>query len=151
MARMQKPTKLEDVDVRGYDAIFVPGGLAPMVDMPEHPQLKQVVKETWERGAVVGAAATVRFRCSTSVEQRNLPSRRQKYLVLHERRGERYAEKDVPFELETALTKQGAIFHKTKPWGAFSIQDGKLVTGQNPASAQGVAEKIIKLLENQTT
>jgi putative intracellular protease/amidase len=53
----------------------------------------------------------------------------------------------VPFELETALTKQGAIFHKVGPWQAYSIADGNLVTGQNPASAKGVAEKMIKLLE----
>ena len=60
---------------------------------------------------------------------------------------ENYAKADVPFELETALTKQGALFHKVGPWQAFSIADGNLVTGQNPASAKGVAEKMIKLLE----
>jgi putative intracellular protease/amidase len=60
---------------------------------------------------------------------------------------ENYAKADVPFELETALTKQGAIFHKTAPWQAFSIADGRLVTGQNPASAKGVAEKMVKILE----
>jgi putative intracellular protease/amidase len=60
---------------------------------------------------------------------------------------ENYAKEDVPFELETALTKQGAIFHKVAPWQAYSIADGNLVTGQNPASAKGVAEKIIELLE----
>src|SRR4051812_43116679 len=54
-ASMQKAGKLADVNVRNYDAIFVPGGLAPMVDMPEHPLLKQVIKETFERKAVVGA------------------------------------------------------------------------------------------------
>jgi putative intracellular protease/amidase len=60
---------------------------------------------------------------------------------------ENYAKADVPFELETALTKQGAIFHKTEPWQAYSIADGNLVTSQNPASAKSVAEKMIKLLE----
>ncbi|PZR09526.1 MAG: type 1 glutamine amidotransferase domain-containing protein, partial [Flavobacterium psychrophilum] len=54
-ADMQKAVKLSTVDVSKYDAIFVPGGLAPMVDMPEHTLLKQVIKETYERGAVVGA------------------------------------------------------------------------------------------------
>jgi putative intracellular protease/amidase len=58
-----------------------------------------------------------------------------------------YAKADVPFELETALTKQGAIFHQAAAWQANSISDGKLVTGQNPASAKGVAEKMIALLE----
>lgn len=59
---------------------------------------------------------------------------------------ENYAKADVPFMLESALTKQGAIFHKTKPWAAFSVADGTVVTGQNPASAKGVAEKMIGVL-----
>jgi putative intracellular protease/amidase len=54
-ASMQKARRLSDVDVTGYDAIFVPGGLAPMVDMPEAPLLTQVVVDTYERQAVVGA------------------------------------------------------------------------------------------------
>jgi putative intracellular protease/amidase len=54
---------------------------------------------------------------------------------------------DVPFELETALANQGALFHAAKPWSANSIADGNLVTGQNPASAKGVAEKMIAILE----
>src|SRR5262245_56705036 len=41
--------KLSDVHVRPYDAIFMPGGLAPMVDMREHSLLKNVIKETYER------------------------------------------------------------------------------------------------------
>ncbi|MFZ7127710.1 MAG: type 1 glutamine amidotransferase domain-containing protein [Desulfobacterales bacterium] len=54
-ASMQNARKLSDVDVSQYDAIFVPGGLAPMVDMPDHPLLKKIVKETYERKAIVGA------------------------------------------------------------------------------------------------
>src|SRR5262249_47348410 len=45
-AAMQRAKKLSDVDVSQYDAIFMPGGLAPMVDMPEHPLLKNVIKAT---------------------------------------------------------------------------------------------------------
>ena len=54
-ADMQQAKRLADVDGSQYDAIFMPGGLAPMVDMPEHPLLKTVIQQTWERGAVVGA------------------------------------------------------------------------------------------------
>ncbi len=146
--RMQKAVKLSEVKVGAYDAIFVPGGLAPMVDMPENPLLKQVVKETYERGAVVGAVchgpvSLLNVRLSSGsflVDGKNISS-----FTNEEEDG--YAKDDVPFDLETALTKQGAKFHKGKPWQAFSIADGNLVTGQNPASAQGVAEKVIKLLE----
>jgi putative intracellular protease/amidase len=147
---MQKARKLADVDVSGYDAIFMPGGLAPMVDMPEHPLLKKTIKETYERGAVVGAV------CHGPVSLLNVKLSGGAYLLAGKNissftneEEENYAIADVPFELETALTKQGAIFHKTAPWQPFSIADGKLVTGQNPASAKGVAEKMIKVLEGK--
>ena len=54
-ASMQKAKKLSEVEVAPYDAIFMPGGLAPMVDMLDHPLLKKVIKETYERKAIVGA------------------------------------------------------------------------------------------------
>ncbi len=145
---MQKPRKLSDVDVSGYDAIFVPGGLAPMVDMPEHPVLKEVIKKTYERNAVVGAV------CHGPVSLLNVKLSNGTHLLkgknvssFTNEEEENYAKLDVPFALETALTNQGAIFHKVGPWAAHSIADGNLVTGQNPASAKGVAQKMIKLLE----
>jgi len=145
--KMQKGGKLADANVGAYDAIFVPGGLAPMVDMPEHPLLKQVIRETYERGAVVGAV------CHGPVSLLNVKMSDGSYFLegknissFTNEEEDGYADADVPFKLESALVKQGAKFHKTKPWGAFSIQDGRLVTGQNPASAQGVAQKMIGLL-----
>ena len=62
-AAMQRGPQLADVDVSIYAAIFVPGGLAPMADMPEHPLLKQVIKETYERNAVMAQCATDQSRC----------------------------------------------------------------------------------------
>ena len=147
-AKMQKAVKLSTVDVGAYDAIFVPGGLAPMVDMPENPLLKQVVRETYERQAVVGAV------CHGPVSLLNVRLSSGAYLVdgkniasFTNEEEENYAREDVPFELETALTNQGALFHAVKPWEPNSITDGNLVTGQNPASAKGVAQKMIKLLK----
>jgi putative intracellular protease/amidase len=146
---MQKAVKLSDVEVSKYDAIFVPGGLAPMVDMPENELLKKVIKETYERNAVVGAV------CHGPVSLLNVKLSNGSYLVNgknitsftdEEERG--YAIADVPFLLETALTKQGAKFHAAAIWSAHSIADGNLVTGQNPASAKGVAEKMIVILES---
>lgn len=147
-AAMQKAKRLSDVDVSGYDAIFMPGGLAPMVDMPEHPLLKKVIQQTYERKAVVGAV------CHGPVSLLNVKRSDGSYLLAGKNISSftndeeaNYAKADVPFELESALVKQGAIFHKTAPWQPFSIADGNLVTGQNPASAKGVAEKMIRILE----
>lgn len=147
---MQTARKLSDIDVSPFDAIFVPGGLAPMVDMPEHPLLKEVVKQTYERKAVVGAV------CHGPVSLLNVRLSDGSFLLQGKNvssftndEEENYAKVDVPFELETALARQGAIFHKVPPWQPFSITDGRLVTGQNPASAKGVAEKMIALMEGR--
>lgn len=149
-ADMQHATKLADVDVSTYDAVFVPGGLAPMVDMPEAPLLKKVIAETYERNAVVGAV------CHGPVSLLNVKLSDGSYLVkgkniasftTEEENG--YARADVPFDLQTALTEQGAIFHAATPWSDNSIADGNIVTGQNPASAKSVGEKIVTILENK--
>jgi putative intracellular protease/amidase len=147
-ADMQKAAKLSDVDTATYNAIFIPGGLAPMVDMPEHPLLKQVIAATYERGGVVGAV------CHGPVSLLNVRLSNGSYLVAGKNiasftteEENNYARNDVPFDLQTALTEQGAIFHAAAPWTANSIADGNLVTGQNPASAKGVGEKIVALLQ----
>ena len=147
-ADMQKATKLSNVDTSTYDAIFVPGGLAPMVDMPEHPLLKEVIAATYERGGVVGAV------CHGPVSLLNVRLSNGSYMVAGKNiasftteEENNYARNDVPFDLQTALTQQGAIFHAAAPWTANSIADGNLVTGQNPASAKGVGEKIVALLQ----
>ena len=145
---MQKAGKLADADVSSYDAIFVPGGLAPMVDMPENALLKKAIKETYERNAVVGAV------CHGPVSLLNVKLSNGSYLVngknitsFTDEEENNYAIADVPFLLETELSKQGAKFHAATPWSDHSIADGNLVTGQNPASAKGVADKMIAILE----
>jgi len=149
-AAMQKAIKLADAEVSAYDAIFIPGGLAPMVDMPENILLKAVIKEAYERNDVIGAV------CHGPVSLLNVKLSDGSYLLdgknitsFTNEEEQNYAAADVPFLLQTALTNQGARFHEAEPWSDHSIADGNLVTGQNPASAKGVAQKMIKLLEDQ--
>ncbi|MCX2484593.1 type 1 glutamine amidotransferase domain-containing protein [Pedobacter sp. MR2016-24] len=149
-AAMQKAIKLEDAGVSAYDAIFIPGGLAPMVDMPENTLLKAVIKEAYERNDVIGAV------CHGPVSLLNVKLSDGSYLLegknitsFTNEEEHNYAAADVPFLLQTALTNQGAKFHEAEAWSDHSIADGNLVTGQNPASAKGVAQKMIKLLEVQ--
>jgi len=148
-ADMQKAVKLADVNVKAYDAVFIPGGLAPMVDMPDNALLKEAIAATYERNAVLGAV------CHGPVSLLNVKLSDGSYLVngknmtgFTDEEEENYAKADVPFLLQSALTAQGAIFHAATPWSDNSVADGNLVTGQNPASAKGVAEKMIKILES---
>lgn len=146
--KMQNNRKLAEVDARIYDAIFVPGGLAPMVDMPENPLLKKIIAETYERNAVVGAV------CHGPVALLNVKLSDGTFLLKDKsvtsftnEEENNYAKDDVPFLLESALAGQGAHFHGATPWSSHSIADGNLVTGQNPASARETAQKIIAILE----
>lgn len=145
---MHNAGKLSDVNIDDYDAVFVPGGIAPMADMPEAPELKKVIARFYETNRVVGAV------CHGPVSLLNVKLSNGSYIVngknitsFTTQEEDNYARPDVPFDLQTALTEQGAIFHAAEPWSANSITDGNLVTGQNPASAKGVGEKIVTLLE----
>jgi putative intracellular protease/amidase len=147
---MHNAAKLSTVNVSSYDAIFIPGGLAPMVDMPEAPELKKIIAETFERNAIVGAV------CHGPVSLLNVKLSDGTYLIngkniasFTTEEEDNYARADVPFDLQSALTEQGAIFHAAEPWSANSIADGNIVTGQNPASAKGVGEKIVAILESR--
>lgn len=146
---MKRSKKIAEIDVQGYDAIFIPGGLGPMVDMPENPDVQRAIATSYERGAVVGAVChgpvsllNVKLSDGTPILQGKTISS----FTNEEEEG--YAKADVPFLLESAIKAQGAKFLSVSPWQANSIADGRLVTGQNPASAKGVAEKMIALLEH---
>jgi putative intracellular protease/amidase len=52
----------------------------------------------------------------------------------------------MPFLLETKLVDRGGIYSKANLWQKHVITDQRLVTGQNPASAEGVGEQVAKLV-----
>ena len=55
----------------------------------------------------------------------------------------------VPFLVEDELTSLGAIFSKVKNWGVYTVTDGQLITGQNPASSGPAAKLLIETLNKQ--
>lgn len=150
--KMLGAPKLSSINTDDYDAVFVPGGLAPMVDMPENTELKKIIAGFYESNRIVGAV------CHGPVSLLNVKLSDGNYLVngkniasFTTEEEDNYAKNDVPFDLQTALTEQGAIFHAAKPWSANSIVDGNLVTGQNPASAKSVGEKMVTLIESKNS
>lgn len=148
MKDMKQSKKIDDVDVKAYDAIFIPGGLGPMVDMPANAAVQQAIVNTYERGAVVGAVCHGPVSLVNVLLNNGEPLIKGKTVAAFSNAEEEgYAQADVPFLLETALKEKGARFLSVSPWQPNSIADGRLVTGQNPASAKGVAEKMIALME----
>ena len=116
--------------------------------MPDNADVQKAIATVYDRGDIVGAVChgpvsllNVTLADGTSlIEGKKLTS-------FSNSEEDGYAKDDVPFLLESALKDKGAIYSSVADWQAHSIADGRLVTGQNPASAEGVAQKMIELIE----
>ena len=145
--RLNHSRKLSDVDVLDYDAIFFPGGLGPMVDIASDPEVKRAVARAWGGGKIVaavchGPAAFLGVKLedgSALVSGRKLTS-----FSNAEEAG--YAQADVPFNLEDALKAEGAEYSSAAVWQEKVVVDGRLMTGQNPASGAPLAKEIVAAL-----
>ncbi|UNK49847.1 type 1 glutamine amidotransferase domain-containing protein [Lysobacter sp. S4-A87] len=145
--RLSRSRKFSEVDVLDYDAVFFPGGLGPMGDIVTDPGVKRAVLRAWDAGKIV--AAVCHGPCafldvkledgSPLVKGKNLTS----FSTAEE---ENYAKEDVPFDLETALRQEGANHTSVAPWQPNLVVDGRLITGQNPASGGLVGQAIVKAL-----
>jgi len=145
--RLNHSHKLSEVDVLNYDAVFVPGGLGPMVDIARNPEVQRTIARAWDAGLIV--AAVCHGPCSflgVKVEggQPLVKGRRLTGFSNGEEDG--YADKDVPFRLETALVEEGAKYESADPWQEKVVVDGRLMTGQNPASAGPLAKVIVEAM-----
>tara|TARA_R110002126_G_scaffold1402_4_gene7960 strand:+ start:2480 stop:3358 length:879 start_codon:yes stop_codon:yes gene_type:complete len=149
--RIRESARLVDVDLQRYDAIFFPGGLGPMVDMLHDPDVKQAIVEVYESGRVVGAVChgpVVLMNVKMSDGSNFLEGRNVAAFTEAEEQG--HSEKDVPFMLDAALTNQGARHTHASPFGEHVVTDERLVTGQNPASAAGVALEMMRVMAGES-
>lgn len=148
--RLNFSYKLSDVDIDAYDAIFFPGGLGPMIDMEKNPLVKETIKQVYESGRLVGAVChgpVALLNVHLSDGSNLLEGKKITSFTEAEEAIDRHILGEViPFMLDKTLIGQGASFSSTKPFGAHVITDGNLVTGQNPASASGVAIEMMRLL-----
>jgi putative intracellular protease/amidase len=140
--------KLNAVSAADFDAVFYPGGHGPMWDLPENTASIGLIEN------FVGAEKPVAAVCHGPAALVNVRGKDGDYLVKGKRvTGFTDAEEEavglastVPFLLEDRLSERGAIFREGPDWASHVEVDGKLVTGQNPASAGPAAEALLKLL-----
>lgn len=136
------------VDQREYDAIYFVGGHGTMWDFPDDTAIQKLTTAAYEAGKPIaavchGPAALVNVRLSDG-----------SYLVAgkavagfsdDEERAIKL-EDEVPFLLETTLKERGGAYVKAGLWQEKVAVDQGLVTGQNPASALGLAKALDQLL-----
>lgn len=146
-AKLANTIKIDDAKA-DFDAIFFAGGHGVMWDFADSAAIDKVTREIYERGGIVaavchGPAALVNVKLSDGkflVDGKKLTS------FTNAEESEVQATEIVPFLLETELKNHGAIHFAEKNWSNHVEVDGRLITGQNPASAAGVGAEIVKLL-----
>jgi len=145
--RLNRSRKLSEVDVLDYDAIFFPGGLGPMVDIAKDPDVKHAVERAWNGGKIVAAVChgPAAFLGAKLADGTALVSGRQLTSFSNDEEAG-YAQADVPFNLEDALRAEGAEYASAAVWQEKVVVDGRLMTGQNPASGGPLAKEIVKAL-----
>jgi len=142
--------KLADVSADDFDAVFYPGGHGPMWDMPDNRASIALIEAFVKAGKPVGAV------CHASAALVNARGTDEEYLIKGKRvTGFTNAEEEavgltavVPFLLEDRLKERGAVYSKGADWAPNVQVDGKLVTGQNPASSGPAAEALLTLLRS---
>ena len=148
--QLANTVKLADIRAEDYDAIFYPGGHGPMWDMPDNAKSIALIEAFVKADKPVGAV------CHAPVALVNVRGKNGEYLVKGKRvTGFTNAEEEavgltgvVPFLLEDRLKERGGIFSQAANWAPYVQVDGKLVTGQNPASSGPGAEELLKLLQS---
>lgn len=149
-AELANTKKLADVSADDFDAVFYPGGHGPMWDMPDNRTSIALIEAFVKADKPVGAV------CHAPAALVNVRGKDGEYLIKSKRvTGFSNAEEEavgltaaVPFLLENRLKERGGIYSKGADWAPCVQVDGKLVTGQNPASSQTAAEALLKLLRS---
>lgn len=143
----------DDVDMSGAAAIFYAGGHGPMFDIPKAETIGRKVSAFYNAGGVVGAVCHGPAGLCLLRDSNGNPIVKGKRVTCFTNAADIQigltAPDLIPFYVEDRLKEQGATFvvePEGNLWGANVVVDGKLVSGQNPASATGTAEAIVKLL-----
>jgi putative intracellular protease/amidase len=137
-----------ELDAADYDAVFFAGGHGTMWDFPDATGLAQLAAGIYEGGGVVaavchGPSALVNLRLS---DGSYLVDGKRVAAFTNQEEAAVGLTEVVPFLLADALTAHGAIHVPAPDFTEQVVVDGRLVTGQNPASARGCAEQVVKLL-----
>lgn len=140
--------KLEEVSADGFDAVFYPGGHGPLWDLAEDPRSIALL-EAFARAdkpiAAVCHAPGVFKTVKGDDGQPLVKGRRVTGFTNTEEEGVGLTDV-VPFLVEDMLKSNGGRYGRGPDWGAHVEIDGKLVTGQNPASSEAAAAELLKLL-----
>jgi putative intracellular protease/amidase len=139
--------KLAGVKAEDYDTVFYPGGHGPMWDLAEDKNSIALIEAFWKAGKPVAAvchAPGVLHRVVIDGQPLVKGKRVTGFANTEEEAVQ--LTNVVPFLVEDELKRLGGAYEKVADWQSFAITDGRLVTGQNPASSTASAKNLLALL-----
>ncbi|MEC5157804.1 type 1 glutamine amidotransferase domain-containing protein [Chryseobacterium sp. MP_3.2] len=142
--KLSKTHKLLEVTSDDYDAVFYPGGHGPLWDLAESETSVKLI------GSFYNSNKPVSFVCHAPAALKNVKNTEGEPLVKGKKvTGFTNTEEElvkltdvVPFLVEDMLKENGGIYSKKGDFEEYAIEDGLLITGQNPASSEKVAEML---------
>jgi putative intracellular protease/amidase/predicted enzyme related to lactoylglutathione lyase len=144
---LARTVRLEDVKAEDFDTVFYSGGHGPMWDLAESPVSIALLESFYKSGKPIalvchspGVLRHVKYNGEPLVKGKHVTG------FTNGEEEEVQLTKVVPFLVEDELLRLGAIFEKVHNWEPFSVVDGRLVTGQNPASSTSAAQALLKLM-----
>ena len=150
MDRLDETMKVSDARAADYAAVYLAGGHGAMFDFAESADLAKLVADFYESDKIVSAV------CHGPGGLLNVRLRGGDFLVAGRKlTGFSWAEEKgvkrddaVPFSLEDRLLSLGADYSKAVvPFASHVVEDGRLITGQNPTSAKAVGEAVVRRLQ----
>lgn len=145
--------KLSEISADDFDAVFYPGGHGPLWDLTTDQNSIQLIADFWKSKKPVAAVCHAPSVLLNVLDEDGNPLVKDKKVTGFtntEEEGVKLTDV-VPFLLEDELKNKGGIYSKSDDWQSYVIRDGRLITGQNPASSEEAAHVLIKLLaENET-
>ena len=141
-------SKLADMSANDFDAVFYPGGHGPMWDLPDNPHSIALVEILVKANKLVAAVCHAPVAFINVHDAHGQPLIRGKHVTGFTNEEEEAVGLTtvVPFLLEDKLKERGSIYSKARPFVPYVQIDGKLITGQNPASSGPAAEALVQLL-----
>ena len=146
--RINNTIPVGQLNIEDYDAIFYPGGFGLLSDLATNEDFAKLAAEHYENGGMLGAVChgpAGLLPITLSSGEKLLASKSVTGFTREEEIDFGTID-DIPFLLEESLARLAARYSKVKPWEEFVIEDGRVITGQNPTSAHAVGQAIVQLL-----
>ncbi|KAL7416165.1 class I glutamine amidotransferase-like protein [Mrakia frigida] len=145
LALVDNTVKLSSVSEKDFDAVFYVGGHGPVIDLPVDQNSIRLIQEFYNAKKITAAVchAPAVFK-NTKLPNGDALVKGKKFTGFSNSEETAVgAVETIPFLLETALSKEGGLYEKASAdWAAHVVVDGNLYTGQNPASAAPLAERV---------